>query len=107
MHAGVYLNEKVLRQEHKGDSSGSDVGCQPAKEGSKSVERSATSIAEEYVVSAPIALEPKQLRPMLTRMWCVLDYYWKEALRMVNPGKLKSKKQCSPSEEPVKTKEMD
>jgi hypothetical protein len=108
MHARVYLNEKVLRQEHKGESSGSDVGCQPAKEGLKSEERSATSSAEEYVVSAPIALELKQLQPTLTRMRRVLDCYPKNPFRTVNnPVKMKHEKQYVLIEELVKTGEAD
>jgi hypothetical protein len=83
-----------------------DQGSTSPLMGLKSEERSATSSAKEYVVSAPIALEPKQLRPMLTCMRCVLDYYSKEALRTVNnPVKMKHEKQCLLIEEPVQIKD--
>jgi hypothetical protein len=75
---------------------------QLAKEGVAS----ATTSTKGYVVLAPIALELKQLRPMLTRMRCVLDYYSKEALRTVdNPVKMKQEKNCLLVEEPVKVKD--
>jgi hypothetical protein len=68
----------------------------------------ARKTGEEYVVSVPIALEPKQLRPMLTRMRCVFDCYPKEVLRTTNNlVKMKHKMQCLLSEEPVKTEDAN
>jgi hypothetical protein len=108
MHDRVDLVEKVLRQEHISESSRSDVGPQLAKKGSESEERSATSVTEEYVVTASIALEPKRLQPIQACMQRVLNCYLKKALWTVNnPVKVKHEKQCLLSEEPVKTEDAD
>jgi hypothetical protein len=102
-----FASNRVLRQEHIDDTSGSDVGSQPAEEGSASEERSAMSGAEVYVVSTSIAMKLKRQRCTRAYMRRVLDVYLKNTLRTVNPVKLKNKKQCSPSEEPVKTKDVN
>jgi hypothetical protein len=108
MHVRVNLDEKVLQRDHKGESQGSDVGLQPAKEGSSSDETSATSGAEEYVVLSPTTLEMRRLRPTRARMRRVLDYYPKKEIRTVNnPKKMKHTKQCLFIKEPVKTEDAN
>jgi hypothetical protein len=79
----------------------------PLPGNSETEEMSVTSIVEEYVVSTPTALEMRRLRRTRACMRRALDYYPKKVLRTINPVKLKNKKQCSPSEEPVKTKDID
>jgi hypothetical protein len=79
----------------------------PLPGNSETEEMSVTSIAEEYVVSTLTALATRRLRRTRACMRRALDCYPKKVLRTVNPMKLKNKKQCSFSEEPVKTKDVD
>jgi hypothetical protein len=95
VHVPVNLGEEVLRRDYKGESRRSDVGPQPANEGSASEETSATSGAEEYAVLSPTALETRRLRPTQARMRHVFDNCPKKKLRKVNNSvKMKHKKQC-------------
>jgi hypothetical protein len=71
-------------------------------------ETSATSSAEQYFVHAPIALETRQVQSMKACMRRMLDCYLKQTLQTVNnPVKMKHKKQCLLSKEPVKTKDVN
>jgi hypothetical protein len=68
----------------------------------------AASGAEGYIVLASTALEPKRLLSTPTRMRHLLNCYSKKVLQIVNnPVKMKHKKQCLLSEEPVKTENID
>jgi hypothetical protein len=123
----VNPNEKVLQQDHIGVSRVKPPGPsfttastlafpptvleikrrQPTSSGVSHAVDNATSGAEEYVVSTPTALETRRLRRTRAYMQHALDCYPKNVLRMVNPVKLKNEKQCSFSEELVKTKDVD
>jgi hypothetical protein len=71
-------------------------------------ETSATSDAEEYVLSTPMLLELRRLRHMRVCIRRVLDNYPKEALQTVhNPMKMIYKKQGMFIKESVKTEEAD